>query len=81
MKNKVLQFLEKFSQASFDNTQDVLEWFVEDDLGQLYTMIMENMGIDDFMQEMSHRIYELDDVYYILEEEDMLKLQEIEKGE
>jgi hypothetical protein len=81
MKNKVLDFLEQFSQASLDNTQDVLEWFVDDDVSQLYTMIMENMGIDEFMEEMSHRVYEYNDVYYILEEEDMLRLQEIEQGE
>jgi hypothetical protein len=81
MENKVLDFLEQFSQASFDNTRDVLEWFIDDDVSQLYAMIMENMGIDEFMQEMSHRVYELDDIYYILEEEDMLRLQEIEKGE
>jgi hypothetical protein len=81
MKNKVLDFLEHFSQASLDNTQDVLEWFVDDDVSQLYTMIMENMGIDEFMEEMSHRVYEYNDKYYILEEEDMLRLQEIEQGE
>jgi hypothetical protein len=81
MKNKVLDFLDEFSQAVFDNKIQCLEWFVDDDVSQLYTMIMENMGIDEFMEEMSHRVYEYDDVYYILEEEDMLKLQEIEQGE
>jgi len=78
---KIKQFLENYAQTICDDTYCVLEWFMEDNIDGLYTMIMENMGIDDFMQEMSHRVYELDDIYYILEEDDMLRLQEIEQGE
>jgi hypothetical protein len=73
--------LKQRAQAVCDNKLEVLEFFIDDDIDQLYTMIMENMGIDEYIDEMSHRVYELDDVYYILEEDDMLAIQNIEKGE
>jgi hypothetical protein len=81
MKNKLLVFLDEFSQAVFDNKIQCLKWFVDDYVSHLYTMIEENIGIEEWFDEMSHRVYEYDDVYYILEEENMLRLQEIEQGE
>lgn len=65
------QWLEDNAQAVFYNKMECLEWFVDDDISQLYTMIEENMGIDDWFDEMSHRIVEYNDTYYILEEDDM----------
>jgi hypothetical protein len=77
------RFLEEHAQAVFHNKIECLEWFVDDDISQLYTMIEENMGIDEWLQEMSHRIEEYDETYYILEEEDLITYRDTfyNKGE
>lgn len=71
------QWLLDHAQAVFYNLMDCLKWFVEDDIGQLYDMIENNMGIDEWYVEMSHRIENYDDTYYILEEEDLMKFRGI----
>ena len=77
------RFLEEHAQAVFYNKMECLEWFVDDDISQLYTMIEENMGIDLWFDEMSHRIEDYDDTYYILEEEDLITYRDTfyNKGE
>jgi hypothetical protein len=86
MKN-VMQMVEEKAQAILDTPIECLEWFVEDDVSQLYAMIEENMGIDEWIKEMGHRIFEANDKFYILEEEDLLQVIDVlyknkeEKGE
>jgi hypothetical protein len=70
------QWLEDNSIVRFYNKIECLEWFVEDDISQLYTMIDENIGIDEWYDEMSHRIEDYDDTYYILEEEKLIEYRE-----
>jgi hypothetical protein len=71
------QWLEDNADVRFYSKMECLEWFVEDDISQLYTMIEENIGIDEWLQEMSHRIEEYDETYYILEEEDLITYRDI----
>lgn len=77
------RFLEEHAQAVFYYKMSCLEWFVDDDISQLYTMIEENIGIDEWFDEMSHRIEEYNDAYYILEEEDLITYRDTfyNKGE
>jgi hypothetical protein len=70
------QWLEDNATAVFYNKLECLEWFVEDDIYQLYQMIDSNMGIDEWYDEMSHRIEEYDETYYILEEEKLIEYRE-----
>jgi hypothetical protein len=72
------QFLKDNAQAVFNEKIQCLEWFVDDDISQLYTMIEENIGIDEWFDEMSHRIYQYQEKFYIFEEEDFLKIQQME---
>jgi hypothetical protein len=76
MKIKDYHLFLKENAQFIGNKFEVLEWFIRDDVYQLYEMIMENMGIDEWLDEMSHRIVEFGDVYYVLEEEDLLELNE-----
>lgn len=69
------QWLEDHAQAVFYNKLECLEWFVGDDIYQLYQMIMENMGLDEWHFHMRHRIEEYNDTYYILEEEDLIEFR------
>ena len=73
--------LEIRSQAICHNKLEVLEWFAEDDTDILYQLIMEGKDIDDFLNDMNNRVYELDDTYYILEEDDMIYIQSLSEGE
>lgn len=82
MLEKLLKIeLEIRSQAICHNKLECLEWFTEDNTDILYQLIMEGKDIDDFLYDMSNRVYELDDVYYILEEDDMLFIQAFAEGE
>lgn len=65
-------WLDYYSQVIFYSKIHCLKWFVEDDIDQLYTMIEENIGIDEWFDEMSHRIVFYNNTYYILEEEDLI---------
>lgn len=77
------KWLEEHAQAVFYSPIECLEWFVDDDISQLYTMIEENMGIDEWEQENSHRIEFYNDTYYILEEEVLITYRDTfyNKGE
>lgn len=82
--NKEKQWLEDNAQAVFGSLIQCLEWFVGDDLYILYTMIEENISLDDWFDEMSHRIVWNEDTYYILEEDDMIEYRNnfwLKKGE
>jgi hypothetical protein len=70
------QWLEDNAIVRFYNKLECLEWFVEDDIYQLYQMIDSNMGIDEWYDEMSHRIEEYDETFYILEEETLIEYRE-----
>lgn len=70
------QWLEDNAEVRFYNKLECLEWFVEDDIYQLYQMIDSNMGIDEWYDEMSHRIEEYDETFYILEEETLIEYRE-----
>ena len=73
---EVKMFLEEKAIAACKNKLEVLMWFTEDNQNILYEYVMDGVDIDDFMEEVSNRVYELDDIYYILEEEDLLELQD-----
>jgi ferredoxin-fold anticodon binding domain-containing protein len=77
--DKSEQWLEDHAQAVFYNLIECLEWFVDGDVSQLYTMIEERVSLDDWYVEMSHRIENYNDTYYILEEEDLMKFRGILK--
>lgn len=75
MKTKEIQmFLEEKAVAICQNKLEVLMWFTEENTNRLYEYIMDGVDIDDFMEEVSNRVFELNDIYYILEEEDLLEL-------
>lgn len=82
MLEKLLKIeLEIRSQAICNNKLEVLEWFAEDNTDMLYELIMEGKDIDNFIDDMNNRVYELYDTYYILEEDDMLFIQAFAEGE
>jgi hypothetical protein len=73
------KILKDLAQASFKTKIECLEWFIEDDTRQLYDMIENNIGLDEWFDGMNNRIYEHEGVYYILEEDDFLTLQTMEE--
>lgn len=75
--NKQKEWLENNSQVYFYNRIECLEWFIQDDISQLYTMIEEDISLDDWFDEMSHRIVFYEGRFYILEEDDVITYKEI----
>lgn len=76
---RLKDFLELYAIGVFQTKGEVLEYFAEDNVGYLYEIILSNMGIDEWLIEMSHTVFEFDDLYYVLEERDLQSAINIER--
>jgi hypothetical protein len=72
-------WLEHHAQAIFNYPIECLEWFVDGDTHQLYTIIEEGITLDDWMKSMSNRIVFYNTRYFILEEEEIINFMYISK--